>query len=285
MLTADKLSFLRLTYEQLIRNLCDRSLIKMSEPPLIIEKEPPIAVIRLNRPSVLNALNTPLMKQLSAALKDIDTDPQIGAVVLTGNERVFSAGADIKEMVQASPTEVMTLDHLAFWDAVANFSKPLIAAVSGFALGGGFELAMNCDIIVASEGAQFGQPEINVGVMPGAGGTQRLSRTVGKFKAMEMILSGSPISAQEALRLGIVNRVVPVELYLGEAKRLAREIAEKAPLALKAAKASILKAFETSLSEGLQFERKSFFLLFSTKDQKEGMRAFLEKRKPRFIGR
>ncbi len=257
----------------------------MSEPHLIVEKEPPIAVIRLNRPSVLNALNTPLMKQLSAALKDIDTDPQVGAVVLTGNERVFSAGADIKEMVQASPTEVMTLDHLVFWDAVANFSKPLIAAVSGFALGGGFELAMNCDIIVASEGAQFGQPEINVGVMPGAGGTQRLSRTVGKFKAMEMILSGSPISAQEALRLGIVNRVVSVELYLGEAKRLAREIAEKAPLALKAAKASILKAFETSLSEGLQFERKSFYLLFSTEDQKEGMKAFLEKRKPKFIGR
>ncbi len=285
MLTPDKLGFLRLTYEQLIRNLCDRSLIKMSEPHLIVEKEPPIAVIRLNRPSVLNALNTPLMKQLSAALKDIDTDPQIGAVVLTGNERVFSAGADIKEMVQASPTEVMTLDHLAFWDAVAKFSKPLIAAVSGFALGGGFELAMNCDIIVASEGAQFGQPEINVGVMPGAGGTQRLSRTVGKFKAMEMILSGSPISAQEALRLGIANRVVPVELCLGEAKILAREIAEKAPLSLKAAKASILKAFETPLSEGLQFERKSFYLLFSTEDQKEGMKAFLEKRKPKFIGR
>lgn len=257
----------------------------MSESDLIVEKEPPIGLIRLNRPSVLNALSTPLMKQLSAVLKDMDSDAEIGAVVITGNERVFSAGADIKEMVQASPTEIMALDHLAFWDAVASFSKPLVAAVSGYAFGGGFELAMNCDIIIASQGAQFGQPEINVGVIPGAGGTQRLSRTVGKYKAMEMILTGSPISAQEALRLGIVNRVVPVELFLEEAKRMAKEIAEKAPLALKAAKASVLKAFETSLSEGLKFERKSFYLLFSTEDQKEGMRAFLEKRKPKFIGR
>ncbi len=257
----------------------------MSQPEVVVEKEAPIGVLRLNRPHVLNALSTSLMQQLLQGLKDLENDPEIKSIVLTGSERAFSAGADVKEMADATRSEIMVRDHLALWDAVARTSKPLIAAVSGFVLGGGFELAMNCDIIVASETARFGQPEINIGVMPGAGGTQRLTRIVGKYKAMEMVLTGAMISAEEAYRLGIVNKVVPAELYFQEAKKVAMEIAEKAPLAVKAAKQSVLKANETSLRDGLEFERKSFYLLFSTEDQREGMKAFLEKRKPEFKGK
>jgi len=243
-----------------------------------------VAVIQLNRPDVLNALNMQLMDEVMVALDVFEADPAIGCVIITGNERAFAAGADIKEMANASTVEMHKRDQFAKWDRIRRFKKPLIAAVSGFALGGGNELAMLCDMIVASETAQFGQPEINIGVMPGAGGTQRLTRAVGKALAMEVVLAGRFLNAKEALQHGLVNRVVPVEVYLDEAKRLARTIAEKGPIALELAKEAVLKAFEAPLSEGLTFERKNFYMLFSTEDQKEGMSAFVEKRKPDFKG-
>jgi enoyl-CoA hydratase len=243
-----------------------------------------VALIQLNRPEVLNALNMQLMDEVMAALDVFEADPAIGCVIITGNERAFAAGADIKEMASATTVEMYKRDQFAKWDRIRRFKKPLIAAVSGFALGGGNELAMLCDMIIASETAQLGQPEINIGVMPGAGGTQRLTRAVGKALAMEMVLAGRFLTAREALQYGLVNRVVPVEVYLDEAKRLARTIAEKGPVALELAKEAVLKAFDTPLSEGLTFERKNFYMLFSTDDQKEGMAAFVEKRKPDFKG-
>ncbi|HVA92881.1 MAG TPA: enoyl-CoA hydratase-related protein, partial [Chloroflexota bacterium] len=197
----------------------------------------------------------------------------------------FAAGADIGEMAEAEAIPFLLHDQFAQWDRFRRIHMPLIAAVSGFALGGGCELAMNCDLIIASETAQFGQPEINLGIMPGAGGTQRLTHAVGKVRAMEMILTGAPISAQNALRAGLINRVVPVELYLKEAEALAAEIAAKAPVAVRLAKEAIHKALDASIADGVDFERKNFFLLFASADQKEGMRAFLEKRQPQFEGR
>lgn len=247
--------------------------------------EPPIATIQLNRPQVLNALNLQVMDEVLSALDEIEADDAIRCVVITGNERAFAAGADIKEMAGATTVEMLQRDQFARWDRIRRFKKPLIAAVSGFALGGGNELAMLCDMIVASETAQFGQPEINIGVMPGAGGTQRLTRAVGKAMAMEMVLAGRMLSAKEALQYGLVNRVVPIEAYLQEAKRLAAQIAEKGPIALQLAKEAVNKAFDAPLQEGLIFERKNFYTLFSTEDQKEGMAAFVEKRKARFRGK
>lgn len=247
--------------------------------------EPPIAVIQLNRPQVLNALNLQVMDEVLAALDELESDDETRCAIITGNERAFAAGADIKEMADATTVEMLTRDQFAKWDRIRRFKKPLIAAVSGYALGGGNELAMLCDMIVASETAQFGQPEINIGVMPGAGGTQRLTRAVGKAVAMEMVLAGRTLSAKEALQYGLVNRVVPVEVYLQEAKRLAAQIAEKGPVALQLAKEAVNKAFDAPLQEGLIFERKNFYTLFSTEDQKEGMVAFVEKRKPRFRGK
>lgn len=247
--------------------------------------EDQIGIVTLNRPKVLNALNHELMDELVKALEEFDRDDNIRAIVLTGSERAFAAGADIKEMSDETTISIMSKDRFATWDRIRQIKKPIIAAVSGFALGGGCELVMNCDIIVASETAQFGQPEINIGVIPGAGGTQRLTRVVGKHKAMEIILTGRPVTAGEAHQMGLVNKVVPVELYLEEAKNMAREIAKKSPVAVKLAKEAILKAFEGTLSEGLQFERKNFYMLFSSEDQKEGMKAFLEKRKASFTGR
>lgn len=244
-----------------------------------------VATIQLNRPEVLNALNLQLMDELIAALQELQDDPESRVVVLTGNERAFAAGADIKEMADASAVEMLVRDQFGKWDRIRRFKKPLIAAVSGYALGGGNELAMLCDMIVASETAQFGQPEINIGVMPGAGGTQRLTRAVGKAIAMEVILGGRNLTAREALQFGLVNRVVPVEVYLKEAQRLAAQIAEKGPLALQLAKEAVLKVYDTSLQDGLEFERKNFYLLFSTEDQKEGMSAFVEKRKAEFKGK
>ncbi|HST06287.1 MAG TPA: enoyl-CoA hydratase-related protein [Chloroflexia bacterium] len=244
-----------------------------------------VALIQLNRPEVLNALNMQLMDEVMAALDVFEADLEVGCVVITGNERAFAAGADIKEMAGASTIEMHTRDQFAKWDRIRRFKKPLIAAVSGFALGGGNELAMLCDMIVASETAQFGQPEINIGVMPGAGGTQRLTHAVGKALAMEMVLAGRFLTAKEALQYGLVNRVVPVEVYLDEAMRLARTIAEKGPVALELAKEAVLKAFDAPLQEGLTFERKNFYMLFSSEDQKEGMAAFVEKRKPTFKGK
>lgn len=248
------------------------------------ETEGAIAIVTLNRPQVLNALNHELMAELSTALEGFDTDDSIRVIILTGSERAFAAGADIKEMSDESAVSIMLKDRLATWDKVRFIKKPIIAAVSGFALGGGCELAMTCDIIIASETAQFGQPEINIGVIPGAGGTQRLTRAVGKYKAMEMILSGRSISANEAEKMGLVNKVVPAELLLIEAKALAKEIAKKSPLALRAAKEAVLKSYEMTMTEGLNFERKAFYMLFASEDQKEGMKAFMEKRPASFTG-
>jgi enoyl-CoA hydratase len=252
---------------------------------ILTAKEDQVGIVTLNRPSVLNALSHELMAELVAALEEMDGDESVRAIVLTGNERAFAAGADIKEMSDESTVSIMLKDQFATWDRVKNIKKPIIAAVSGFALGGGCELAMTCDMIIASESAQFGQPEINIGVIPGAGGTQRLSRCVGKYKAMEMILSGRHISAAEAHAWGLVNKVVPVELYLDEAKNLAREIAKKPPLAVQLAKEAVLKAFDSPISDGLIFERKNFYMLFSSQDQKEGMHAFMEKRPAKYTGK
>lgn len=252
---------------------------------ILINLEPPIAIVTLNRPEVLNALSQDLMAELVSILQDLDSNDRVRAVVLTGGAKVFAAGADIKEMSEETTTSIMLKDRFATWESIRHFRKPLIAAVSGYALGGGCELALNCDIIVASESAQFGQPEINIGVMPGAGGTQRLTRLVGKYKAMEMILTGTRISAQEAKVIGLANKIVPVELLLDEAKSLAHEIAKKSPVAVRLAKQSVLKSFELPLSEALEYERKNFYMLFSSEDQKEGMKAFLEKRTPVFSGR
>lgn len=240
--------------------------------------------IQLNRPGELNALNSLLMAELRDALQWLDRDDSVRVIVLSGNEKAFAAGADIKEMAEKSTVDMYIEDKFSVWDAIKKIKKPLIAAVSGFALGGGCELAMMCDMIVASETAQFGQPEIKIGVIPGAGGTQRLTRAVGKVRAMEMILTGKFISADEALQAGLINKIVPVELYLEEAIRLASEVARMPPLAVKMAKEAVLKAFEASLEEGLAYERKNFYMLFSSMDQKEGMKAFIEKRKADFKG-
>ena len=242
-------------------------------------------LIQINRPQQLNALNAVVMEELAVALEEFDRDDQVGCIVITGNQRAFAAGADIKEMVDATAVEMLQRDSIARWDRIRKIKKPVIAAVSGFCLGGGCELAMACDLIVASESAQFGQPEINIGVIPGAGGTQRLTRALGKSKAMEMILTGRYLSARDAERLGLVAQVVPVEVYLDEALKLANEIAARPPIAVRFAKEAINKAFEASLSEGLEFERRLFYFTFATDDQKEGMRAFVEKRKAEWTGR
>jgi enoyl-CoA hydratase len=257
----------------------------MSYSLIRLAEEPGFAVIQINRPEVLNALNIELMKELVQALESLDANDAVRCIILTGNEKAFAAGADIKEMADASAMEMLLRDQFARWDRIRKIKKPIIAAVSGFALGGGCELAMTCDMIIASETARFGQPEINIGVIPGAGGTQRLTRAVGKVKAMEMVMTGRMITAEEALRWGLVNAVVPVERFLEEAKTWAREIAGKPPVAVKLAKESVLKAFDTTIEGGLEFERKNFYLLFASEDQKEGMKAFVEKRKPEWKNR
>lgn len=244
-----------------------------------------MAHIQLNRPEALNALNLQLMSELKEALQALDADEQVRAIIISGNEKAFAAGADITQMAGKSAVDMYNIDQFSTWDAIKKTKKPLIAAVSGFALGGGCELAMLCDMIVASETARFGQPEIKIGVMPGAGGTQRLTRAVGKALAMEMVLTGRFITVTEALQAGLINRVTPVELYLEEAVKLATEVAAMSPLAVKMAKESVLKAFDSTLDEGLHFERKNFYLLFASEDQKEGMQAFMEKRPPSFKGR
>lgn len=244
-----------------------------------------IALIRLNRPKAMNALSQPLMQELREALHTLDNDDSVRVIVLTGNEKAFAAGADIKQMVEKSPVDMLKEDQFSTWDQIYKTKKPIVAAVSGFALGGGCELSMTCDMIVASESAKFGQPEIKIGVMPGAGGTQRLTRAVGKARAMEMALTGDFIGAEEAKTAGLINKVVPVEVYLDEAVNLAKRVAEHSPVALELAKDSVKKAFETGLQEGLQYERKNFYTLFASEDQKEGMQAFIEKRNPVFTGK
>ena len=252
---------------------------------IIVTKESGYALIQLNRPDVLNAINIKLMEELVAALEELDKDGDIRCIILTGNDKAFAAGADIKEMADASAMEMLQRDQFARWDRIRKIKKPIIAAVGGFALGGGCELAMTCDIILASESAKFGQPEINLGVIPGAGGTQRLTRAVGKYKAMQMVLTGSLLSAEEAKQWGLVVNVVPNEYLVEEAKTLAKFIAAKPPLAVRLAKEAVLKSFDTTMEGGLEFERKNFYMLFASDDQKEGMKAFMEKRKPDWKGK
>ncbi|MBI2359465.1 MAG: enoyl-CoA hydratase/isomerase family protein [Deltaproteobacteria bacterium] len=257
----------------------------MSYECLEVAKEPPIATVTLNRPKQLNALGLALAKEIAEAMEALDIDPEVRAIVLTGGEKVFAAGADIKEMAEATPFDERVRTRMVFRDRLNRISKPIIAAVSGYALGAGCEMAMSCDIIVASETARFGQPEVNLGIIPGSGGTQRLARAVGKYRAMEIVLTGEFLNASEAHRLGLVNKIVPVELLLEEAKGLAKKIAAKPPLAIKLAKEAILKSFNTPLDEGIDFERKCFYLLLASEDKQEGMRAFLEKRRAEFKGK
>lgn len=252
---------------------------------ILIQREEPIAIVQINRPKQLNALNSQVMQELTDALEEMDKDDAIRCMIVTGNERAFGAGADIKDMADATAVEMLQRNWIAYWDRIKKVTKPVIAAVSGYAFGGGCELAMACDLIVASESAQFAQPEINLGVIPGAGGTQRLTRAVGKSKAMEMILTGRAMSAREAEAHGLVARVLPTEVYLEEAKKLAFEIASKAPLAIRLAKESVNKAYETALADGLDYERKLFYFLFATEDAREGLKAFVEKRKPEWKGK
>jgi len=252
---------------------------------ILVERQENISIVTLNRPKELNALNFHLVSELAQALEELDRDDSILCIVLTGaGDRAFAAGADIKEMSDKSPIDMM-MGGFDAWIRIRHIHKPLIAAVGGYALGGGCELAMHCDMIVASENAHFGQPEIKIGVIPGAGGTQRLARTFGKFRTMEMVLTGEPFTAQEMAAHGLVNRVVPKGEHLNEAIKLAKVVAQRSPLAVRLAKEAVLAAFETSLEEGLELERKNFFLLFATEDMREGMRAFLEKRQAKFKGR
>jgi len=257
----------------------------LSYQNILITKEGPIGIAQLNRPKVLNALNSETMIELVKAFEELDKDQSINVIILTGGPNVFAAGADLKEMAQATPVDLVLGRRFELWDRIREISKPIIAAVSGYCLGGGNELVMSCDIIIASETATFGQPEVNVGIMPGAGGTQRLTRAVGKYRSMEMILTGRSISAEEAFRIGLVNKIVPVESLMDEAKKIAREIASKPPISVRAAKEAIVRAQDTTLEVGLEFERRAFYLLFATEDGKEGMKAFLEKRKPVFKGK
>ncbi|MGQ0569814.1 MAG: enoyl-CoA hydratase-related protein [Armatimonadota bacterium] len=257
----------------------------MSHTNILIEHDGAVAIITLNRPKVLNALNQETMDEVVAALEALDRSDDVRCVVLTGSDRAFAAGADVTEMAAATPVDMLSGYRFQQWERIRKISKPIIAAVRGFALGGGCELAMLCDMIVAGDGARFGQPEINLGIMPGAGGTQRLTRAVGKARAMELVLTGRQMTAGEAYTMGLLTRVVPDEVTLEEAKKLAQAIAQRAPVAVRLAKESILKAFDTTLEGGLDYERKAFYLLFSTEDKNEGIQAFLGKRPPAFQGR
>jgi enoyl-CoA hydratase len=251
-----------------------------------IIREAPIATVQLDRPEVLNALSEELMDELVAALDTLDNDVDIRCIVLTGNDKAFAAGADIKKsFVDATPASMLEQDLTSRWERVRRIRKPIIAAVSGYCLGGGCELAMTCDIIVASETAQFGQPEVNLGIIPGAGGTQRLTRAVGKYRAMDIILTGRRVKADEAKAIGLAAHVYPAATWLEDAKALARTIAEKPPIAVRLATEAIDIAWNSTLDAGLEFERKAFYLLFSTEDKKEGVDAFVNKRKAVFKGK
>jgi enoyl-CoA hydratase len=251
-----------------------------------VTREAPIATVQLDRPEVLNALSDELMDELVVSLEALDNDAEIRCIVLTGNEKAFAAGADIKRsFVDATPVSMLEQDLTTRWERVRKIRKPIIAAVSGYCLGGGCELAMTCDIIVASETARFGQPEVNLGIIPGAGGTQRLTRAVGKYRAMEIILTGRFVKADEAKAIGLVAQVYPAASWLDDAKALARTIAEKPPIAIRLATEAIDLAFNSTLDAGLEFERKAFYLLFSTEDKQEGVDAFVNKRKAVFKGK
>jgi enoyl-CoA hydratase len=257
----------------------------MSYENIIVESRGRVGMIRLNRPQALNALNRALMRELGQALAEFEADNTIGCIVITGSEKAFAAGADIKEMAEKDFADVYFDDFCADWHQAAAARKPVIAAVAGFALGGGCELAMQCDLIIAADNAKFGQPEIKLGIIPGIGGTQRLTRAVGKAKAMDLILTGRMMDAQEAERSGLVSRVVPAANLIEEATKAADMIASMSLPSVLAAKESVNRAFETSLAEGIRFERRIFHSLFATDDQGEGMNAFIEKRPPKFKNR
>jgi enoyl-CoA hydratase len=252
---------------------------------VIVRREGRVGIVQLNRPQALNALNSALMEELIGALQAFDADPEVGCLVVTGSEKAFAAGADIKQMAQASVVEMLDSPFIGYWDKLARIGKPLIAAVSGWCLGGGCELAMACDLIVAAESAVFGQPEINLGIIPGAGGTQRLTRAVGKSVAMDMVLTGRRLAAHEALQFGLAARVLPNEGFDAAALAIAADIASKAPVALRLAKEAVNHAYELPLVEGIHLERRLFNMLFATEDQKEGMAAFVAKRPPTWQGR
>jgi enoyl-CoA hydratase len=257
----------------------------MNYDTILVETRGRVGIIRLNRPQALNALNSTLNEELARAIAAFDADSGIGCVLITGSDKAFAAGADIKEMADKSAVDVFTSDFIGGWHAVASARKPVVAAVAGFALGGGCELAMQCDLIIAADTAKFGQPEIKLGIIPGIGGTQRLTRAVGKAKAMDLILTGRTMDAAEAERSGLVARVVPAASLMEEAIKVADAIASMPLPALLAAKEAVNRAFETSLAEGVRFERRVFHTLFATHDQKEGMAAFIEKRAPKFENR
>jgi enoyl-CoA hydratase len=257
----------------------------MTDELVLVERDGQIATVLLNRPQQLNALSDELMGALIEALEELDRDDDVRCIVLGGSDRAFAAGADIGQLAQTTPIEMYAQRRIDYWDQIRALRTPLVAAVSGFCLGGGCELAMACDLIVASETAQFGQPETGLGIMPGAGGTQRLTRAVGKALAMDVILSGRFLSADEALRAGLVARVVAKEAWLEEAKRVARDIASKGPVANRLAKEAVDRAYEGPLGLGVEYERRLLYLAFASEDAKEGLTAFLEKRKPEFKGR
>jgi enoyl-CoA hydratase len=250
-----------------------------------VERDDPIAVVLLNRPKQLNALSDELMDELVTALRELDADDAVRAIVLGGSERAFAAGADIGELAEVSPIDLYYARRVERWDAIRRLWTPLVAAVSGFCLGGGNELAMSCDLVVASETARFGQPETSLGIIPGAGGTQRLTRAIGKAKAMDVVLTGRFLDAREAERAGLVARVVAREAWLEEAKRVAREIASKGPVAQRLAKEAVNRAFDSTLELGLEHERRLLYLAFASDDAREGLTAFAEKRPPEFKGR
>lgn len=257
----------------------------MAYDTILVERRGGAGLVTLNRPKALNALNAQIVDEINAALDEFEADEKIGAVVLTGSEKAFAAGADIKEMAELDFVTAYRGDFIARWDRIGQRRKPMVAAVAGYALGGGCELAMMCDVVLAAESAKFGLPEITLGVIPGSGGTQRLARSIGKAKAMEMVLTGRTMDAEEAERAGLASRVVPAEELVDEAVRVAQKIAAFSHSATMAAKESVNRAFETPLAEGLRFERRLFHALFSTEDQKEGMAAFVEKRSPQFKNR
>jgi enoyl-CoA hydratase len=256
----------------------------LSAPLVLVERDDPIAVVLLNRPKQLNALSDELMDELVSALRELDADDAIRCVVLGGSERAFAAGADIGELARASAIDLYYARRVERWDAIRGLWTPLVAAVSGYCLGGGCELALSCDLVVASETARFGQPETGLGIIPGAGGTQRWARAVGKSLAMDVILSGRVLRAEEALAAGLVSRVVAREAWLEEAKRVARDIAAKGPVATRLAKEAVDRAFEGGLGLGLEYERRLLYLAFASDDAREGLTAFVEKRRPEFRG-
>jgi enoyl-CoA hydratase len=257
----------------------------MSYETIIVETRGKVGLIRLNRPAALNALNRALMRELAGALDAFEADPAIGCMVITGSDKAFAAGADIKEMADKTFADAYLGDFAADWDRAATVRKPVIAAVAGFALGGGCELAMQCDLIIAADNARFGQPEIKLGIIPGIGGTQRFTRAVGKAKAMDIVLTGRMMDVQEAERAGLVARVVPLASLLDEAMKTADTIASMSLPSVLAAKEAVNTAFETTLAEGVRFERRVFHALFATADQKEGMAAFIAKRPPKFANK